>query len=228
MNAKIKNILLIVTISVFVSVISMFITIKYIAPNNNKQEEIKLADQNTSLFNSRDVNYNNSNGIRATNVQSAIDEVYEHVIDYNSIDDRVSDLEGLVGSDTLTTTAQTLTGAINELDSDVSALNGKIPQIYSYGGVFGANTTNFRIPKKILNGLVIVIVAYAHSTNNYGSELMFCVSNGVAGESFGLKDGNTSPALNRTIDYSGDNYEITFSYHPYSYGGNIKAFYIGF
>lgn len=31
----------------------------------------------------------------------------------------------IIGSDTMTTTAQTLTGAVNELDGDISSLNGK-------------------------------------------------------------------------------------------------------
>lgn len=32
----------------------------------------------------------------------------------------------IIGSDTMTTTAQTLTGAVNELDGDISSLNGNL------------------------------------------------------------------------------------------------------
>ena len=46
------------------------------------------------LYNSNEVSYNNnSSGITSTNVQGAIDELYEHATDYNSMNTRVSALE---------------------------------------------------------------------------------------------------------------------------------------
>lgn len=41
----------------------------------------------------------------------------------------------IIGSDTMTTTAQTLTGAVNELDGDISSLNGKTQVYISQAGI---------------------------------------------------------------------------------------------
>ena len=47
------------------------------------------------LYNSNEVSYNNNaSGITSTNVQGAIDELYEHATDYTSMNTRVSALEG--------------------------------------------------------------------------------------------------------------------------------------
>ena len=47
------------------------------------------------LYNSNEVSYNNNaSGLNSTNVQGAIDELYEHATDYNSMNTRVSALEG--------------------------------------------------------------------------------------------------------------------------------------
>ena len=47
------------------------------------------------LYNSNEVSYNNNaSGISSTNVQGAIDELYEHATDYTSMNTRVSVLEG--------------------------------------------------------------------------------------------------------------------------------------
>ena len=47
------------------------------------------------LYNSNEVSYNNNaSGISSTNVQGAIDELYEHATDYTSMNTRVSALEG--------------------------------------------------------------------------------------------------------------------------------------
>ena len=46
------------------------------------------------LYNSNEVSYNNNaSGITSTNVQGAIDELYEHATDYTSMNTRVSSLE---------------------------------------------------------------------------------------------------------------------------------------
>ena len=47
------------------------------------------------LYNSNEVSYNNNaSGITSTNVQGAIDELYEHATDYTNMNTRVSALEG--------------------------------------------------------------------------------------------------------------------------------------
>ena len=47
------------------------------------------------LYNSNEVSYNNNaSGINSTNVQGAIDELYEHATDYTNMNTRVSALEG--------------------------------------------------------------------------------------------------------------------------------------
>ena len=86
---------------------------------------------NSYALSSTDVSFDNDGtSITATNMQNAISELYDRAIDYSSIDTRVSDLESLAGSDTLTTTAQTLTGAINELDGNISSINENDKFIY--------------------------------------------------------------------------------------------------
>ena len=52
------------------------------------------------LYNSNEVSYNNNaSGITSTNVQGAIDELYEHATDYTSMNTRVSSLESKWSSD---------------------------------------------------------------------------------------------------------------------------------
>ena len=66
---------------------------------------------------SSNVNYiNTTSGLLATNVQSAIDEIDEQV---NTNKTDILSAKTTLGSVAMTTTAQTVTGAINELDADV-------------------------------------------------------------------------------------------------------------
>ena len=69
------------------------------------------------LLNSSDVGYDNTESeLQSTDVQGAIDELYQHATDYTEI-------KGIVGNDTLTTTDQTLTGGINEINSKLNIWN---------------------------------------------------------------------------------------------------------
>ena len=78
---------------------------------------------NSYALSSTDVSFDNDGtSITATNMQNAISELYDRAIDYSSIDTRVSDLESAVGNSTLTTTASTITGAINELEGKVTVI----------------------------------------------------------------------------------------------------------
>ena len=66
---------------------------------------------------SSNVNYiNTTSGLLATNVQSAIDEIDEQV---NTNKTDILSAKTTLGSVAMTTTAQTVTGAINELDADI-------------------------------------------------------------------------------------------------------------
>lgn len=49
----------------------------------------------------------------------------------------------IIGSDTMTTTAQTLTGAVNELDGDITSLNGKTTLSTSYISNPHVSSTSF-------------------------------------------------------------------------------------
>ena len=93
MNSKLKNILLIVVISLVISSLTVFITLKFIAkPNEVKNGEINIADQ-AALFDSADVEYDNSNGLNSNRVQGAIDELYQHATDYSGVITRLTALE---------------------------------------------------------------------------------------------------------------------------------------
>ena len=63
----------------------------------------------TSNINSNDIIFDNTNSnLNAGDMQEAIDEVFQHATDYNEI-------KTTIGDSTLTTTNQTLTGAVNEV-----------------------------------------------------------------------------------------------------------------
>ena len=66
-------------------------------------------------FQASDVRFNNtSTGLESANLQDALDEVYYHVSDYNEI-------KTAIGSTALTTTAQTIKAAINEVKNDINS-----------------------------------------------------------------------------------------------------------
>ena len=69
----------------------------------------------TIMYDSNTVGYDNmTSGLRSTNVQSALDELYGNVAEV------ILNIKAIIGNSTLTTTDQTLTGAANELDDKIS------------------------------------------------------------------------------------------------------------
>ena len=74
----------------------------------------------TSNINSNDIIFDNTNSnLNAGDMQEAIDEVFQHATDYNEI-------KTTIGDSTLTTTNQTLTGAVNEVNDKITTVNGKL------------------------------------------------------------------------------------------------------
>lgn len=95
------------------------------------------------LYNSEDVSYDNSNsGLTSTNVQASLDELYGHCTDYTSLDTRVAALETQAGNTPLTTTSQTLSGGINELDSTLDGYFQNNTKSYFYGTDLRINGNN--------------------------------------------------------------------------------------
>ena len=65
----------------------------------------------TTMYDSNTVSYDNTtSGLRSTNVQSALDELYGCATNYAEVND-------IIGSGILSTTSKTLIGAVNELNS---------------------------------------------------------------------------------------------------------------
>ncbi len=70
------------------------------------------------LFNAAYVRYDNtSSGLTSTNVGDAIDELYGVSSDYSVYNSRLTAAENKIGTATLSTTSQTIIGAINEIDA---------------------------------------------------------------------------------------------------------------
>ena len=70
------------------------------------------------LFHADYVRYDNtSSGLTSTNVGDAIDELYGVSSDYSVYNSRLTAAENKIGTATLSTTSQTLIGAINEIDA---------------------------------------------------------------------------------------------------------------
>ena len=88
---------------------------------------------NNHLFNSKDVDYDNSNThIESTNVGDAIDELFDAANNFTTYDTRLQGIETKVGTGTLNTTAQNLIGGVNEV-------NSKIPSVIN--NLTSTNTT---------------------------------------------------------------------------------------
>ena len=90
---------------------------------------------NNHLFNSKDVDYDNSNThIESTNVGDAIDELFDAANNFTTYDTRLQGVESKVGTGTLNTTAQNLIGGVNELNSKittVAAISTGITGVYA-------------------------------------------------------------------------------------------------
>ena len=155
-------------------------------------EKVKLGDTiNGYLFDSKDVNFDNTDsGLLSTNVGDAIDELYQHATDY-------SEIKNQIGNSSLSTTSQTITGAINEIKSNLtskqlgqkstladlkSALVVEAESIKTIGYEFVSFVSGFT-ENGFINGLtykgLIQIVSYG--TNNGSSYIFFTiVFNGVS------------------------------------------------
>ena len=110
----------------------------------------------TTIFSSSDVGFDNTGTkIQATTVQGAIDELYDAATDYSGINTRVNGLEETIGDSTLTTTDQTLTGGINELNTNFNSLSdslGNFGNIYSGSFLSGSGSAvEANVSKKILS-----------------------------------------------------------------------------
>ena len=93
-------------------------------------------------FDSGNVKYDNTNsGLQSNNVEDAIDELYGISSDYSAYNSRITAIENKIGSDTLSTTNQTLTGAINEIDDRFDS--NRYLKIANGGtGTGGSSSTN--------------------------------------------------------------------------------------
>ena len=68
----------------------------------------------TTMYDSNIVGYDNmTSGLRSANVQDALDELYGNVAEV------ILSIKNIIGNSTLTTSNQTLSGAINELDDKI-------------------------------------------------------------------------------------------------------------
>ena len=68
----------------------------------------------TTMYESNTVGYDNTtSGLRSTNVQDALDELYGNIAEV------IINIKNIIGNSTLTTSNQTLSGAINELDGEI-------------------------------------------------------------------------------------------------------------
>ena len=102
MGNKFKVVLLVFISSMISSVLTSFIIIKHFDKDENINtksgdvilNETQLPDENIPLFNSGDVNYDNSeSGIQSDNVKGAIDELYACASDYSAYDTRLGNVE---------------------------------------------------------------------------------------------------------------------------------------
>ena len=132
------------------------------------------------LFSSNIVSYNNTtSGLASSNVQCAIDELYNRATDYTEVDTRVTSLESIIGNNTLTTTSQTLTGSINELKNKTSIYYGSYtPTITCSDTKFVASNIDFRY--SISGGLLWISGRFNITTaaTNTHSEIYLSIPNG--------------------------------------------------
>ena len=103
------------------------------------------------LFNSNEVSYDNTEtGLHADEVQGAIDEVFQHATDY-------SELKTKIGTNTLTTTSQTLIGGINEVNEHIVSLEN--PTSVFQGRITSTSYTSYTLSQDISNKKLIILIA---------------------------------------------------------------------
>ena len=100
----------------------------------------------TTMYYSNTVYYDNSTSeIQSSNVQGAIDELYACASNYSLYNTRLTNAEATIGSSTLTTSVQTLTGGINEINSKLNnAYGGYTPSITCNNSSFAVDNVDFR------------------------------------------------------------------------------------
>ena len=124
---------------------------------------------NNHLFNSKDVDYDNSNThIESTNVGDAIDELFDAANNFTTYDTRLQGVESKVGTGTLNTTAQNLIGGVNELNNKLTRQTSNV-------------TTG--VSKSIIGKLIVVNLANASLPAN-GVDLGETIATGSIGYFF--------------------------------------------
>ena len=164
------------------------------------------------LFNSNEVSYDNTNsGLHADYVQGAIDEVFQHATDY-------SEIKTKIGSDTLTTTSNTLIGSINELNdlitshqnlgtlNTIQAIGNKFDeQVNTIGNrgrkaiyfVAGSNASPFNNNEAYYGELI------KGGSNSYATAIMISANNSIISCSkYGSSWNFETVTLNKNIQYS--------------------------
>ena len=115
----------------------------------------------TSSINSNDITFDNTNSnLNAGDMQEAIDEVFQHATDYNEI-------KTTIGDSTLTTTNQTLTGAVNELNNNITGVKS---QIGGFVCKIVNNGSSIYIPFGSYDALVMF-------NNAYGTNMVLYIRN---------------------------------------------------
>ena len=201
MKIDLKRFFLIVFISLFVSSISIYVGVFLMNGTNkpNENGELALGDANNNLFNSIDTKYDNSNsGLSSTNVQNAIDELYGVATNYSVYDTRLQGAEDKTGSTSLNTTAQNISGAVNETKNKLALVTTDITS----NCTTTSGTLNSVVERKY-GKLTVLLISLSNATktrftvtcpNNYGTMLLYStrgnqVSNDISGFTTALSIG---------------------------------------
>ena len=152
---------------------NLFYSNDYNYTNKDEIVEEKLGDS-VALFSSDNVGYDNStSGIQSNNVRGAIDELYACASDFTTYDTRLQGVETKVGSDTLNTTSQNISGAVNELKSGLGGIKGKYS---STEWIEGAQSASFDV--KIAEGSAALVFFPGYSDYCSGLVLITRYGNG--------------------------------------------------
>ena len=165
------------------------------------------------IFSSNEVSYDNTeSGLHADSVQGAIDEVFQHATDY-------SDIKTKIGNTALTTTSQTLIGAVNELNDNSGVTAG------TYGpsaNVNGANGNTISVPQITVNakGKVTSITNRTYTSVNTDTNTWRGIQNNLTSTSttdcLAAKQGkvlNDNKLESSKVTFSGSIAKIGFDYN---------------
>ena len=113
----------------------------------------------------------------------------------------ISDINDLLGSATMTTTAQTVTGAVNELDADIGALIvAENKTIFNTSTSIASKTayqTTVTIPAKTGYTLIGASLHLMNGSNNTYVQCSLTLNNGI----LRLFNGHTSSVTVTRVDY---------------------------